>query len=106
MQIDKIIKAVFEREVKKNCYVMPSFPTSKQIDFEKKTIAIIKKRRGHIMEIGLAACFIIVFGISVFLKDGVFRSPLVNQGMSIAKLFPENPKAAFYEFILAINSSF
>jgi hypothetical protein len=106
MQIDRLIKAVFEREVERNYSVMPPLPRSNQIDLEKRTIAIIENRRSHIIEIGLAACFIIVFGISIFLKDGVFRSSLVNQGVSIAQLFPENPKAAFYEFVLAINSSF
>jgi hypothetical protein len=106
MRIDRLVKGVFEREVKKNCFIMPPLPAFNQIDFEEKAVAIIGSRRSHIMEICLAACFIIVFGISIFLKDGVFRSPLVNQGVSIAQLFPENPKAAFYEFVLAINSSF
>jgi hypothetical protein len=104
MQIDKIIKAAFEREVEENYSRIPPFPNYGQIDLEKKTI--IENRRSHLMEIGLAACFIIVFGISVFLKDDVFRSPLANQGVSIAQLFPENPKTVFYDFILAINSSF
>jgi hypothetical protein len=58
------------------------------------------------MEIGFAACFIIILGISVFLKDDVFRSPFVNQGVPIEQLFPENPKEALYDFISAIHSSF
>jgi hypothetical protein len=106
MRIDRLIKAVFEREVEKNCSAMPPFPRHNRLDLEKKAAAMPENRRGHIMEIGLAACFIIVFGISIFLKDGVFRSPLASQGASIAQLFSENPGATFYEFILAVNSSF
>jgi hypothetical protein len=104
MGIDRLIKTVFEREVEKNCSLAP--PPPDHIDWEKKTTGMAENRRSHIMEIGLAACFIIVFGFSIFLKDGVFRSSLASQGVSIAQLFPEDPGAAFYEFILAINSSF
>ena len=106
MKIDRLIREVFEREVEKNRSVMHPLPTPNKIDFERKYIATTENRRGHIVEIGLAACFIIFLGISVFLKDGVFRSPLVNQGASIAQLLPENPREVFYGFILAIHSSF
>jgi hypothetical protein len=104
MRIDKIIKAAFEREVEKNRSGTPPFPSYGYIDSGKK--AIKENRRNHIVEISLAACFIIVFGISVFLKNDVLRSPLVNQGASIAQVFPENPGTAIYDFVLAINSSF
>jgi hypothetical protein len=106
MRIDSLLKAAFAREVEKNCSALPPFPAFDPIDWERNTVAIEKNRRSHGMEIGLAACFIIVFGVSIFLKDGVLRSPLANQGASIARLFPENPKAALYEFIGALNSSF
>ncbi|MDR1149531.1 MAG: hypothetical protein LBK66_12965 [Spirochaetaceae bacterium] len=104
MQIDKIIKAVFEKEVNGNCPIIPPFQNYGTGDLGKKTI--IKNRRSHLMEIGFAACFIIILGISVFLKDNVLRSPVVNQGAFIEQLFPENPKEAFYDFISAIHSSF
>jgi hypothetical protein len=104
MQIDKIIKAVFEREVNRNYSIIPPFQNYSPSDLGEKTI--IKKRRSYLMEIGFAVCFIIILGISVFLKDDVLRSPIVNQGASIAQLFPENPKEAFYDFISAIHSSF
>jgi hypothetical protein len=104
MQIDKIIKAVFEREVNENRSIITPFQNYSPGDLGGKTI--IKNRRSHLMEIGFAACFIIILGISVFLKDDVFRSPIVNQGASIAQLFPENPREAFYDFIAAIHSSF
>jgi hypothetical protein len=104
MSIDKTIKAVFEKEVEENRSKMPPFPSYRHIDLEKR---FIKGRlRNHIVEIALTACFVIVFGISVFLKNDVLRSPLANRGASIAQVFPENPGASFYEFILAINSSF
>jgi hypothetical protein len=104
MQIDKIIKAVFEREVGENRSETAPFPNYSPGELGEKTI--IKNRRGHFAEIGLAACFIIIFSITVFLKDGVCRSPLVNRGASIIQLFPENPRETFYDFILAIHSSF
>jgi hypothetical protein len=104
MKIDEIITAVFEREINGNHSIMPPPKNYTPGGSGEKTI--IKNRRSHLMEIGLAACFIIVLGISVFLKDGVFRSPIVNQGASIARLFPENPKEALYDFILAVHSSF
>jgi hypothetical protein len=104
MQIDTIIKAVFEREVNGNRSIIPPFPNYSPGDSGEKTI--LKNRRDRLMEIGFAACFIIIFSISVFLKDDVLRSPIVNQGVSIARLFPENPEEAFYDFILAIHSSF
>jgi hypothetical protein len=104
MKIDKIIKAAFEREVNENRAIITPFQNYSPSDLGEKTI--IKKRQSHLMEIGFAACFIIILGISVFLKDGVLRSPIVNQGASIARLFPENPREAFYDFILAIHSSF
>jgi hypothetical protein len=104
MQIGKIIKAVFEREIEENYSRIPPFPHYSHINLEKKTI--IEDRYNHLIEIGLAACFIIVFGISVFFKDDVWRSPLANQGALIAQLFPESPKEAFYDFVSAIHSSF
>jgi hypothetical protein len=104
MKIDKIIKAVFEREVNGNYSIMPSLQNHILSDLWGGTI--LKDRRGRLMEIGLAACFIIVLAISVFLKDDVFRSPIVHQGTFIAQLFPKNPRDAFYDFISAIHSSF
>jgi hypothetical protein len=104
MRIDKIIKAAFEREVEENRSGIPPFPSYGHIDSEKK--AIKENHYNHIVEISLAACFIIVFGVSVLLKNDVLRSPLVNQGASIVQVFPENPGASFYDFILAIHSSF
>jgi hypothetical protein len=104
MKIDKIIKAVFEREVNGNYSIMPSLQNYSPSDLGGGTM--LKNRRGRLMEIGLAACFIIILGISVFLKDDVFRSPVVHQGAFIAQLFPENPREAFYGFISAIHSSF
>jgi hypothetical protein len=104
MRIDEIIKVAFEREVEEKRFGIPLFPSYRHIDIGKKTM--VEDRRNHIVEIFLAACFIIGFGISVFLKDDVLRSPLVNQGVSIAQVFPENPGASFYEFVLALNSSF
>jgi hypothetical protein len=104
MQIDTIVKAVFEREVNGNRAIIPSQKNYSPDDLREKTI--LKNRRSHLMEIGFAACFIIIFGISVLLKDYCFRSPLINQGASIAQLLPENPKEAFYDFISAIHSSF
>jgi hypothetical protein len=104
MQIDKIIKAVFEREVNRNHAIIPPFQKYSPGDLGEKTL--IKNRRSHLTEIGLAACFTIMLGVSVFLKDDIFRSPIVHQGAAIAQLFPENPKEAFYDFISAIHSSF
>jgi hypothetical protein len=101
-----MIKAVFEREVEENRSKTAPFPNYRIGDLGEK--AIIKNRLGRLVEIGLAACFIIVFSISVFLKDGVYRRPSANQGVSvtIVQLFPENPIKAFYDFIWAIHSSF
>jgi hypothetical protein len=104
MQINTIIKAVFEREVKGNRSTMPLFQNYSLSGLREKTT--IKKRRSHLGEIGVAACFIILLGISAFLKDDIFRSPIVHQGTSIAQLFPENPSEALYDFISAIHSSF
>jgi hypothetical protein len=104
MKIDTIIKAVFEREVNGNHSIITPFQNYCPSDFGEKTI--IKNRQNHLMEIGFVACFIIILGISVFLKDDIFRSPIVNQGASIAQLFPENPGEALYDFISAIHSSF
>jgi hypothetical protein len=104
MRIDKIIKAVFEREVKGNSSIITPFQNYSPSDLGEKTI--IKNRRSHLMEIGFAACFVIILGISIFLKDDFFRSPIVNQGSSIEQLFPENPQEALYSFILAMHSSF
>jgi hypothetical protein len=104
MHIDKLIKAVFEREAGENRSKTPPFPNYSPGDLGEQPI--IKKRQSRFVEIGLAACFIIIFSISVFLKDGVYRSPIANQGTSIAQLFPENPGKAFYDFIWAIHSSF
>jgi hypothetical protein len=104
MQIDKIIKAAFEREVNENRFTITPFQNYSPGDLGEKTI--IKKRQGHLMEIGFAACFTVILGISVFLKDCCFRSPIVNQGPSIGQLFPENPQEALYDFISAIHSSF
>ena len=104
MHIDKLIKAVFEKEAGENRSKITPFPNYNPGDLGEQ--AIIKKSRGRFVEIGLAACFIIIFGISVFLKDGIYRSPIVNQGTSIVQLFPENPGKAFYDFIWAIHSSF
>jgi hypothetical protein len=104
MQIDKIIKAVFEREVTGKLSIMPPFQNYSPGDLGEKTI--LKKRRSHLMDIGLAACFIVFLGVSVFLKDDVFRSPIVHQGASVAQLFPKNPGEALYDFISAIHSSF
>jgi hypothetical protein len=104
MQIDKIIKAVFEREVTGKLSIMPPPQNYSPGDLGVKTI--IRGRRNPLMDIGLAACFIIIVGVSVFLKDDVFRSPIVHQGASIAQLFPENPNEALYDFISAIHSSF
>jgi hypothetical protein len=83
---------------------MPPLPSYGHGDLGEK--AAKGNRRNYMVEISLAACFIIVFGISVFLKNDVLRSPLAHQGASIAQLFPENPGTAFYEFLVAINSSF
>jgi hypothetical protein len=104
MRIDKTIKAAFAREVEKNRPGIAPFPNYSPDGSGEKTMH--KNRRSPFPEIGLAACFIVVFGISVFLKDGVYRSPLANQGAAIAQLFPENPKEVFYEFFLAVHSSF
>jgi hypothetical protein len=104
MQIDDIIKAGFEREIEENRFKTTPFPNYIPNDSGEQTIS--KSHRSRFLEIGLAACFIIVFSISVFFKDDVYISPLVNQGASIAQLFPENPGKAFYDFILAIHSSF
>jgi hypothetical protein len=104
MKIDKIIKAAFEREVNENCAIITPSQNYNPSDLGEKTI--IKNRQSHLMEIGFAACFIIILGISVFVKDGFLRSPIVNQGASIARLFPENPEEALYDFISAIHSSF
>jgi hypothetical protein len=104
MKIDEIITAVFEREVNGNRSIIPPFQNYGSGDLGEKTI--LKNRRGRLMEIGFAVCFIIMLGISVFLKDDVLRSPIVNQGASIAQLFPENPKEALYDFISVIHSSF
>ncbi|MDR2634165.1 MAG: hypothetical protein LBC51_11190 [Treponema sp.] len=65
-----------------------------------------KKRPSHLADMGLAACFIGMLGIAVFLKDDVPRSPPVNQGAAIARLFPENPGEALYDLISALHSSF
>lgn len=104
MQIDKIIKAAFEREVDENRSKATPFPNYNPGGIGEKTI--VKNRRGRFAEMGLAACFIIIFGISVFLKDDIYGSPLADRGASIVQLFPENPREAFYEFVLAVNSSF
>jgi hypothetical protein len=104
MQIDEIIKAVFEREVNENRSIITPFQNYSPGGLGGKTI--LKNRRSRLMEIGFAACFIIILGVSVFLKDDVLRSPIVNQGASIVRLFPEDPKETFYDFISAIHSSF
>ena len=104
MQIDKIIKAAFERDVEENRSKATPFPNYSPVDLGEKPV--IKNRRVRFVEIGLAACFIIIFSVSIFLRDSVYRSPLANQGALIAQLLPENPRVAFYDFILAIRSSF
>jgi hypothetical protein len=104
MQIENIIRAAFEREVKGNRSTIPPPQKYSPGDSGKKTI--IKDRRSHLMDIGFAACFIIILGVSLFLKDDVLRSPIVHQGASIARLFPENPSVALYDFISTIHSSF
>ncbi|MDR1307121.1 MAG: hypothetical protein LBK74_06080 [Treponema sp.] len=78
MKIDEIIKAVFEREVTGNRFIIPPLQDYSPGGLGEKTI--LKNRRSRLAEIGFAACFIIILGISVFLKDDVLRSPLVNQG--------------------------
>jgi hypothetical protein len=104
MKIDEIIKAVFEREVNGNRSITTPFQNYSPGGLREKTI--IQNRRGRLVEIGFAACFIVILGISVFLKDGFLRSPIVNQGAFIEQLFPENPEEALYDFISAIHSSF
>ena len=104
MQIDKIIKAAFERVVEENRSKATPFLNYSSGDLGEKSI--IKNRRGCFVEISLFVCFIIIFSASVFFKDSIYRSPLANQGALIAQLIPKNPRAAFYEFILAIHSSF
>jgi hypothetical protein len=104
MKIDEIIKAAFEREVKGNRSVIS--PLQNYSPGGSGGKAVIENRRSRLAETGFAVCFIIILGISVFLKDGFFRSPIVNQGASIAQLFPEDPKEALYNFISAIRSSF
>jgi hypothetical protein len=104
MRIDNIIKAVFEREVAGNRSVIP--PLQNYSPGGSGGKIIIKHRQGRLAEAGFAACFIIILGISVFLKDDILRSPIVNQGAAIGQLFPENPKEALYGFISAIHSSF
>jgi hypothetical protein len=109
MKIDEIIKAVFEREVNGNRSIISPFQNYSPGGLGSYALGektIIKNRRSRLMEIGFAACFIVILGISVFLKDDVFRSPIVNQGTSIARLFPEDPKETLYDFISAIHSSF
>jgi hypothetical protein len=107
MKIDEVIKAAFEREVNGNRSLISPFQNYSPVGLGE----IIENRRSRLMEsrlveIGVAACFIITLGISVFLKDDVFRSPIVNQGASIAQLFPEDPKGTFCNFIWALRSSF
>jgi hypothetical protein len=104
MKIDEVIKAVFEGEVKGNRSVISPLQNYSPGGSGEK--AVIENRRSRLAETGFAVCFIVILGISVFLKDSFFRSPLVNQGASIAQLFPEDPKETFHNFIFAIRSSF
>jgi hypothetical protein len=104
MKIDEVIKAVFEGEVDGNRSVISPLQNYSPGGSGEKTVT--ENRRSRLAEAGFAVCFIVILGISVLLKDGFFRSPLANQGASIARLFPEDPKEALYNFIFAIRSSF
>jgi hypothetical protein len=108
MRINKLIKSVFEREVEGNLSGIPPFPGYVQKDSGKSIKT--EKRHTYFMDIGLAACFIIVFFVSVFFRDSIFRSPLANQGEFFAQVLSENSTGSsgktLYDFILAIRSSF
>ncbi|GHT98828.1 hypothetical protein FACS1894142_5670 [Spirochaetia bacterium] len=105
MKIDTLMKDVFEAEIEQNRSRIP--PVSGDASLLLRA-APPQNGLGTRLRTGaaLAACFAFVIFISVLsLKTDVLRSPLVYQGEAIAKLIPENPAEALYDFFYAINSS-
>jgi hypothetical protein len=106
MKIDTLIRSVFEAEVEQNRSCTPPVPGDVSL-FLGATPA--KKGSGTWLRINaaLAACFAFVLFISALaLKTDVLRTPLVyHQGEAIARLIPENPGEALYDFLYALNSS-
>jgi hypothetical protein len=108
MKFDEMIKGVFENEVEQYRTPPLSMPVTRPAMRPATRAHTGKKRAYDPLADIVMLLFIIGFCVVTgpVKNDPRLRSPIAEQSAYIARLIPENPAAALYDFLYVNHSSY